>query len=187
MLSAIAIPPSTAPIHEAIRSGNTMITNGPWLTFEVNGRGPGTVLDSSAGDRLDIRAHCLGPGAEHLSLVGPDGVLTQGNAASEVRFETTVDEPTWIAAVARGPSHPNTLDESVLAHTSPVYVDVAGRRVGRVADATWCLEFLDTFERFVDEHGHFDPRTRTSRLGDLVAVLDEARSFYRRVAETAGR
>jgi hypothetical protein len=39
----------------------------------------------------------------------------------------------------------------------------------------------------VDEHGHFDPRTRTSHLGDLVAVLDEARSFYRRVAETAVR
>ena len=44
--------------------------------------------------------------------------------------------PTWIAAVARGGSHPNTLDESVLAHTSPVYVDVAGRRVGRAADAS---------------------------------------------------
>jgi hypothetical protein len=178
---------SVEAFKEAIRRGNTMITNGPWLTFEVNGRGPGTVLDSSAGDRLDIRARVQGPGAEHLSLVGPDGVLTEGSAASEVRFETTVDEPTWIAAVARGASHPNTLDESVLAHTSPVYVDVAGRRVGRVADATWCLEFLDTLERFVDEHGHFDPRTRTSHLGDLVAVLDEARSFYRRVAETAVR
>jgi hypothetical protein len=178
---------SVEAFKEAIRRGNTMITNGPWLTFEVNGRGPGTVLDSSAGDRLDIRARVQGPGAEHLSLVGPDGVLTEGSAASEVRFKTTVDEPTWIAAVARGASHPNTLDESVLGHTSPVYVDVAGRRVGRVADATWCLEFLDTLERFVDEHGHFDPRTRTSHLGDLVAVLDEARSFYRRVAETAVR
>jgi hypothetical protein len=39
----------------------------------------------------------------------------------------------------------------------------------------------------VDEHGRFAAATRDERFGDLVAVLDEARSFYRTVAETAGR
>lgn len=89
--------------------------------------------------------------------------------------------------MARGTGHPNTLDRSVLAHTSPVYVDVAGQRVARAADAQWCLEFLDTLERFVGQHGHFEPATRTAHLGDLVAVLDRARSFYRRVAQSADR
>jgi len=165
-----------------------LVTNGPWLAFEVNGQGPGAVLDLAAGDRLDLRTSVQGPGAEHLALVGPDGVIVEGDAASELRFETTSEDgPTWIAAAARGAAHPNTLDESVLAHTSPVYVDVAGRCVARAADARWCLEFLDTLERFVGQHGRFDPATRTSRFGDLVAVLQEARSFYRRVAETADR
>lgn len=81
--------------------------------------------------------------------------------------------------------YPNTLDESVPAHTSPVYVDVAGERVRRVADARWCLTFLDTLERFVDEHGYFHSETRDAHFGDLVSVLDEARSFYSRVAGTA--
>ena len=89
--------------------------------------------------------------------------------------------------MARGAGHPNTLDESVLAHTSPVYVDVAGQRVARVADARWCLQFLDTLEQLVGQYGHFDPTTRDDHFGDLVAVLDEARSFYRRVALTAER
>jgi hypothetical protein len=75
----------------------------------------------------------------------------------------------------------------VLAHTSPVYVDVAGRRVARKADAQWCLEFLDTLQQFAGEHGRFEPATRAARFGDLVAVLDKARAFYRRVAETADR
>jgi len=97
------------------------------------------------------------------------------------------DGPTRIAAVARGAGHPDTLDESVLAHTSPVYVDVAGRRVARTADARWCLALLDTLERFVGEHGHFDPASRTPHLGDLTAVLDQARAFYRQVAESADR
>jgi hypothetical protein len=62
---------------------------------------------------------------------------------------------------------------------------VAGKRVARAADARWCLDFLDTLEAFVSEHGHFDPATREPHLGDFVAVLDEARSFYRRILESA--
>jgi hypothetical protein len=179
---------SVAAFKEAIRAGRTVVTNGPWLTFEVNGQGPGAVLDLAAGERLDIRARVQGHGAEHLALVGPDGLVAEGEAASELRFETRLEDgPTWIAALARGAGHPNTLDESVLAHTSPVYVDVAGRRVAREADARWCLKFLDTLERFAGEHGHFDPATRDAHFGDLVAVLEEARSFYRRVAEAADR
>jgi hypothetical protein len=172
---------------EAIRGGRTIVTNGPWLDFEVNGQGPGVVLDLTVGDRLDVRVRAGGAGAQGLTLVGPDGVMAEGDAASELRFETTTEGPSWIAAIARGVGHPNTLDESVLAHTSPVYVDVGGGRVARRADARWCLEFLDTLERFVDEHGHFDPATRENHFGDLVAVLEEARSFYRRVAETANQ
>jgi hypothetical protein len=179
---------SVEAFKEAIRAGRTVVTNGPWLAFEVNGHGPGAVLDLAAGERLVIRARVQGHGAEHLTLVGPDGVVAEGDAASELRFETTLEDgPKWIAAVARGAGHPNTLDESVLAHTSPVYVDVAGRRVAREADARWCLGFLDTLERFAGEHGHFDPATRDAHFGDLVAVLDKARSFYRRVAEAAER
>jgi hypothetical protein len=179
---------SVAAFKEAIRQGRTVVTNGLWIAFEVNGQGPGAVLDLTAGDRLDIRARVQAPGGQHLMVVGPDGVVAEGDATSELRHETTLEDgPTWIAAVARGGSHPNTLDESVLAHTSPVYVDVAGRHVARAADARWCLEFLDTLQRFVDEHGCFDPATRAAHFGDLVAVLDEARSFYRHVAETAER
>jgi hypothetical protein len=51
----------------------------------------------------------------------------------------------------------------------------------------WCLGFLETLEQFVGRHGSFDPATRDAHFGDFVAVLDEARSFYCRVAETADR
>jgi hypothetical protein len=180
-------PLSVPAFKQAIRGGRTLVTNGPWLTLEVNGQGPGAVLDLAAGDRLDVRTRAQGAGAERLTLVGPDGVMAEGEADAELRLETTLEGgPTWIAAVARGSGHPNTLDASVLAHTSPVYVDVAGQRVTRAADARWCLALLDGLERFVGEHGHFDPATRSAHLGDLVAVLDEARAFYRRAAAAGG-
>jgi hypothetical protein len=181
-------PLSIAAFKEAIRQGKTTVTNGPWLTLEVNGQGPGAVLDLAVGDRLDMRARVEGPGAEQLTIVGPDGVIGHNDAASELHIETTLpDGPIWIAAVARGGGHPNTLDESVLAHTSPVYVDVAGRRVVRLADAQWCLRFLDRLQAFVDEHGHFEAHSRAAHFGDFVAVLDAARSFYRRAARSADR
>ncbi|WP_238495884.1 CehA/McbA family metallohydrolase [Streptosporangium sp. KLBMP 9127] len=175
-------PLSVAAFKEAIRGGRTTVTNGPWLTLEVNGQGPGAVLDLAAGEQLDIRARLQGPGADHLTVTGPDGVIAELHAVSELRFSTELrNGPTWIAAVARGPGHPNTLDQSVLAHTSPVYVDVAGRRVARTADARWCLDFLDTLEEFVARHGRFDPATRTADLADHHAVLEQARDFYRSV------
>jgi hypothetical protein len=180
-------PLSVPAFQQAIRAGRTVVSNGPWLTLEVNGDGPGAVLDLATGDRLDIRARVQGAGAEHVTIVGPDGVMAGGDPAGELRFGTTVDGPTWIAAVARGTGHPNTLDQAVLAHTSPVYVDVAGRRVARATDAAWCLAFLDRLERHAAEHGHYDPATRSEHLGDLVAVLDQARTFYREVAGSASR
>jgi hypothetical protein len=178
---------SVEAFKEAVRAGRTVVTNGPWLTLEVNGRGPGTVLDLAAGERLDLSARVRGQGAQRLTLLGPDGVVAEGDAATELRLGTSVEGPTWIAALARGAGHPNTLDRSVLAHTSPVYVDVAGRRVARAADARWCLDYLDELERLVAEHGHFHPATRAPHLGDLVAVIEEARGFYRRVAGSADR
>jgi hypothetical protein len=180
-------PLSVEAFKDAIRGGRTVVTNGPWLSLDVSGHGPGAILEVVDGDRLDVRARVQGPGSEQLTLVGPDGVIAANNAASELRLEITVDGPTWIAAATRGPGHPRTLDDSVLAHTSPVYVDIAGQRVARKADAQWCIEFLTSLEQFIADHGHFDPATRTAHFGDLVAVLNAARSFYLRVAESANR
>jgi hypothetical protein len=175
-------PLTVAAFQDAVRSCRTVVTNGPWLTLEVDGEGPGAVLDRSPGDRLDVRARVAGPGVEDLMLVGPDGVIAQGDPAEELAYSLTLDSgPLWIAAIARGPEHPRTLDYEVLAHTSPVYVDSAGRRVARTADAQWCLDLLDGFERLVTEHGHFDPATRDAHLGDVLAVIEEARAFYRRL------
>jgi hypothetical protein len=91
------------------------------LALEVNGSGPGAVLDLTLGARLDIRARVEGPGAEHLALVGPDAVMANGDPRSDLRLENRLaDASTWIAAVARGAGHPNTLGRAVIAHTSLV-------------------------------------------------------------------
>jgi hypothetical protein len=146
-----------------------VVTNGPWLTMTADGAGPGAVLDRSAGDRLTVEVACAGDA--QVTLVGPDGVLATGAGTHTV----TVGRPMWIAAVARGPGDDRVLDRSAFAHTTAVYVDVAGRRVARAADARWCLDYLDTLRAFVGEHGHF---SGPAQRAGLDAVLDDARVFY---------
>ena len=158
-----------------------MVTNGPWLTLEVDGAGPGAVLDRRRGDRLTVRARTVGGRAS-------SGWCCTGRTASwprrtgdRLEHELTVDGGLWLAAAAHGGADPHTVGAPVFAHTTPVYVDVDGRRVGRAASARWCLRLLDGLEELAAEQGRFDPDDRERQLGDLVAVLDRARAFYRSV------
>jgi hypothetical protein len=168
----------------AVRAGRTVVTNGPWLHLDVDGRGPGGVLDVAPGARLTVRARVLGSGVDRLVLHGPDGDLAATTGAVLEHEIVAADGGLWLAAGAYGGTDdPHTVGVPVFAHTSPVYVDVGGRRVARATSARWCLRQLDRLQEFATEHGRFDPRHRTAQLGDLVAVLDRARQYYRAVAE----
>jgi hypothetical protein len=173
-------PLCTAAFTDAVRAGRTVVTNGPWLTLDVDDHGPGAVLDRGRGDRLRARCRTVGGGVERLVLHGPDGVLASG--VGELEHEVTVDGGLWLAAAAYGDTDPHTVGAPVFAHTTPVYVDVAGRRVGRAASARWCLRLLDGVEELAGEQGRFAPGHRERQLGDLIAVLDRARVFYRSVS-----
>ncbi len=176
-------PLTVENFKEAIRHGRTVVTNGPWITLDVDGSGPGSVLDGPARRRVRITARSVGPGVERLSLVGPDGEYASTEGAV-LEHELMLDHgPTWLAAVARGPEHPDVLGPNVFAHTSPVWLDVDGKRVARPDDARWCLDFLDSLEQLVKQHGHYAPETRDEHIADVIGVLDQARAFYRAIAE----
>ena len=53
-------PLSTDAFADAVRAGRTVVTNGPWLTLDVDGHGPGAVLDRGPGQRLRVRARAVG-------------------------------------------------------------------------------------------------------------------------------
>lgn len=175
-------PLSVEAFSDAVRAGRTLVTNGPWLTLDVDGHGPGARLRRRPGDRIRVRATCAGSGVERLVLYGADGELATG-AGGVLEHEPAVHDATWLAVAARGvPDDPYTPGAPVFAHTSPVWVDVDGRRVARPDAARWCLALLDGVQDLAVEHGRFDPARRDAQFGDLVRVLDRARAFYRGIA-----
>ena len=167
--------------QDAVRSGRTFATNGPWLELDVDSNGPGALIDVTRSATLRVRAHVEGPGVEVLDVVGPDGAVATSSGL-DVETDLTITEPLWIAAVARGPRHPSVLGPTVFAHTSPAYIDVEGRQVGRPDSARWCVDWIDRVEALARQHGHF---ADDSQLRDLIDVLDRARDFYRGVGARA--
>ncbi|MDL5155778.1 CehA/McbA family metallohydrolase [Actinomycetospora termitidis] len=169
-------PVSVDAFQGAVAAGRTLATNGPFLTADVAGCGPGAVV---VGGDLPVRLRVHGRYPGVLRLVGPDGVIAE---TEEPELVTTVrvDEPGWLAAAFEGSPHPLAPEMPVFAHTTPVHVEVDGARIARAADAAWCLEFLDRLGRHLDEHGRFadEPEEAARQRADHTEVLDRARAYY---------
>jgi hypothetical protein len=168
---------SAEGVRDAVRAGRTLATNGPFVTLDVEGRGPGDLVDARVGDVLEVSARVRGSAAEELVLVGPDGEIASSRDG-RVEAAVTVDGPLWLAALARGGAHPMDPARPVYAHTSPVHVEVAGERVAREADVRWCLGLLDRVEELVVTRGRFDPEHRDAQLADHHALFARARAVY---------
>ncbi|MFG1943046.1 CehA/McbA family metallohydrolase [Nonomuraea sp. NPDC048826] len=152
---------------EAVRQGRTFVTTGPFLELEVAGRGPGDTLDLAPGATVPVTVRVLGDGAERVRLLTADGVLASGTPTgraggpSALTADLSVVWPTYVVAVVEGGGR-------VLAHSSPVYLDVCHRRVAREEDVTFCLRWLDLLEKQI--------RDRVTE--DDLEVLEEARRVY---------
>jgi hypothetical protein len=162
--------PLTVPnFQDAVRAGRTFATNGPWLDLAVDGQRPGATLDVQHGEWLNVRARSDGP--YKIKVYDADGVVGRGEG--KVEFAYAVQGPTYLVAEIDGGADPGSLDpRGAYAHTSPVFVEMAGRHVARPEDLIWCLSWLDRLEAFVRVRGT-DPHPEIS------AVIDQARAVYR--------
>ncbi|MFI9597794.1 CehA/McbA family metallohydrolase [Nonomuraea sp. NPDC052265] len=173
---------------DAVRAGRTFATTGPWLELTVDGHGPGHVIDVRPGDHVRVTATAIGPEVAAVRIRTAEGVRAgaerlladdrrpDGDERLTVTADLRVDEPTYVVAEVVCDPHPRTMTGTGYALTSPVHVDVAGRRVARRDDVRWCLEWLDLLEELIRSHARL---TDPGQLADHVALLDQAREVYR--------
>jgi hypothetical protein len=159
---------------EAVRRGATFATTGPFLELSADGHGPGDTLDLSPGDQVALTCRVIGPEVEKLIIRTATGALAEG-PPPQLTAELSVDEPTYVVAIAEGGPHTRSLFTHVYAHTSPVYLNVDGRDVAREEDLRWCLEWLNHLEGLIRNRTHFENK---EQLDDYLALLSQARDVY---------
>jgi hypothetical protein len=161
---------------EALKAGRCVATNGPLLTLAVDGREVGDVLNLDKPRTVRVEATGLGRhDFERLQLVQNGKVVqTQsaekkdGGYATRLVREVRIDEPTWFA-VRIAAQTKNELDRRLYAHSSPVYVDLAGKRVFDVESARGLKRELEQARDAIRTRGRFS----TPQAQDRVLALYE--------------
>ena len=176
---------------EGLRQGRSFVTNGPMLSLQVNGKGPGSTLDIDANEELVIHGSVESrlPFTEVELIV--DGTVTWTQTelpASEgipqvYHFSTVqpVKASSWIALRVRGPNHTSLFDGPLWAHTSPVFVHVGGRPIRNAEDASYFVGWIDQLLRVVQTRDRYPSRPDRE---SVEAIFRQARErFQERMKE----
>ncbi|HYW48582.1 MAG TPA: CehA/McbA family metallohydrolase [Bryobacteraceae bacterium] len=111
----------------AMRAGHTFVSTGPAVFLTVNGHLPGDSIDVAPGTSLRIHAEAFGHTGQvplrSLEIVGHGRTMGRSTGAGVAHLSVDVEVPArhgiWIAAKCDA-------GNAQVAHTTPVYVTVAG-------------------------------------------------------------
>jgi len=164
----------------ALQAGRTFITNGPALSLDVAGSGPGETVDASPGKPLPIAVSWHSHYAvERAQVVWNGRVVAERSlrgGSREGRFELDFAPPSsgWLAARLSSENR-DSFFQPIFAHTSPVYV-----RAGRAApERTVAAAFFDrAIERSLDwlkREGRF---ASEAQRREVATLFREGRAYY---------
>ena len=163
---------------EAVRAGRTFVSSGSFVTLTVEGCEPGDVVRlGSGGGTVDVRASASAalPIIERLELVHDGEVVASapaanGGDAARLAERVRVASSGFLAArVTSRQQIPSAFATSMGAHTSPVYLDVAGRRPWSEADAAVIGTIVDGARTWVEQLSTVRTAPERRRLADHFA------------------
>jgi hypothetical protein len=148
----------------AVRRGETFVTYGPLLEFQVDGHPMGSRIDLPAsGGTLDVtwQAASVTIPVTRVELV-VNGEIRQSapvSASSDAgHWSVKVDQSCWMALLVRG--HYADKPEIIAAHSSAVMVEVDGSPLLAAADAVTILDQIEGAMAYLDTVGtRADDRT----------------------------
>lgn len=168
------VPKLTAPRDwlQALKAGRTFITNGPFLDFEVEGKTPGETVSLPRKGSVRVKGGAVGRvDFKRLELVRNGEVVAtadsrrqRGHFTASLETVVAIDAPGWLAlrippsATKEQPSadFPRTeLGWPLFAHTSPVYVEVDGKKIFDEEVAKGILEEMKQARAKITKNGIF--------------------------------
>jgi len=176
---------------EGLRSGRTFVTNGPILELSAAEEGIGGTVRLERPAKVAVR----GLARWQFPLERVELVLNGATAAAaslsadrlEARFESEVpvERSGWLGLRAfggRDPTEPSRGPSQ--AHSSPIYIEIAGRPAASLADAEFFLAWIDRLEELIRLRDRVPGPELRARVAEQ---LEAARQMFRKVKEQAAR
>lgn len=192
-------PLTHAVFLESLAAGRTYITNEPFLEFTVEGAEPGDTVALERARQVRVRGRAVARSDFiRLQLVQNGRVLHEAACRTvdghhEAEFEITVplNEPGWLA-LRVPPEMPYTIrsryegggvnifGKAIFAHTSPVYVTIAGQGLRDAAAVQDLITRVEAALATIDEHGLFsDAAERETVRGLYTGARESLRALLR--------
>ena len=144
-----------------MKAGNTFITNGPALDLRVNGQEMGTVVEVDGGGALEaeVSFRSYYP-LERIEIVVNGKVVhgeewPEGRREGELRYEVAAERDGWVAARLWGDAR-DSFDQSIYAHSSPVYFTCGREPAERGDAARFFLHSIDESLKWIDSYGRYN-------------------------------
>jgi hypothetical protein len=178
-------PFSYARWIDGLRAGRSFVTNGPFVELHAGRQVPGDRLRLAGPGKVRVIAKAWWQLPLRRAELVHDGkvVATKEFAADgpwEVRWEQEVpfERSGWMALRTSGPRHADNPSGEAFAHTSPLYVEVAGRPPAARADARYFVAWIDRLEAALRER---DRLPTAADRAHVAAQLEAARLVYVRI------
>ncbi len=176
---------------DGLKAGRSYITNGPQLEFSVDGRAIGDTLRLERGGVLEVVGRAAGRhDFKTLELIHNGVVIERAESRAvdqhfeaAIRTRVEVKTPSWLAL--RTPPPPTTRPQpgqprvtgrnefgrALYSHSSPIYIEVGGRRIFRRDVALGMLEEMREHIDVIQRQGVF---LGAADRDDVLSVYHEA-------------
>jgi hypothetical protein len=177
---------------ERLREGRDFVTNGPLLSFSVNGEPMGSVISVPAGQpfraRLEAEIVSRVP-FDKVEFIQNGSVIARREIAAQkspfqAREEVEVSQSSWFAVRVTGPPARGVVatDGIPRAHSGVVYVNVGSRPTILKDDVELMITWVDRLWLLLEERRNLGPGTNRERARQMI---QQARRYYeQRLSQT---
>jgi len=168
---------------QGLKAGRSFVTSGPWLELEAAGKGLGGTIELGASGTVAVRAAAVYRTPLKRVEVAVNGAVAATGTLSPDRLQGSIDQTVqiersgWLGLRAFAA-------DGTEAHSSPIYVVVAGRPAASRPDAEYFLAWIDRLGALLRERARVPSPELLARVERL---LDEARAVYQGIAARGER
>jgi hypothetical protein len=178
-------PPSFAAWAAALRAGRTFVSSGAFVDLRVDGHEPGDAIRFGRDGgtvEVQVAATAAQPIIDGIELVHDGQVIARSTGPTTDRLSLTEHVPVstsgWLAARVTSPETIRSgFATNMGAHSSPVYLEVDGRRPIDVDDAAAIGTIIDGARTWIDRVAPVHAPADRARLAEFFsssrATLDE--------------